>query len=85
MKEGGHYTYIGELRIGEFSLDDNGQKFATAVLLGLIILLLGYLASRKIRSKQSLDAHIVPPSKFSLTAFFDLLVEVFIKYHDSIL
>ncbi len=75
-----HYTYIGEI-----IHNPDGQKFFTALALGIGIILLGFLSSRTFSTKEKLNDSIIPPKGFSLLGIFDFFVESFVNYHDSIL
>lgn len=61
------------------------EKFAFAVLLGLVIFFIGRLASKKISTGEEVKKNLIPEKKFSLFAFFDIFCEGFIKFHDSVL
>lgn len=82
----GHYTWLSELPktwgVPTEHLAD-AEKFAWAGLLAAVLIVLARMASARIAA--GAQNHIVPESKLSLFGFFDVLVEGFVKFHDSIL
>lgn len=79
-----HYNYFQHLIPGSIAHADEWQKFATAVLLGLALILLGKSAAARIGSKKS-TAALIPEEKVTLSGFFDFFIESFVKFHDSVL
>ena len=75
-----HYNYLSHL-----PLSDDGQKFAAAIALGCIILFLTKRASSRISNEAGIKSSLVPQSGLSLFSFFDIFVDSFVKYQDSIL
>lgn len=73
------YTYLSSI-----IPDANVQKFTVGIAAGVALLAVGTIAARKLRQASGLQEAIAP-SRFSLTAFFDLFFEAFLKYFDSIL
>lgn len=76
----GHYTYIGNL-----VHDADSQKFLTGIAVGVLLLILGLYSKSKLSSKEAIEKELVPRKSFGLFNFYDLFVEMFIKYHDSVL
>jgi F-type H+-transporting ATPase subunit a len=64
---------------------DDTQKLVAGVLLGALLLYLGARAAKPLRAERSRKELIIPKSKFSLTGFFDMLMESFIRFQDSVL
>ncbi len=75
---GGHYTYFQHVIENE-----DGQKFLAAFLLSVILLFLGRKAAARL--SHSNDNALIPETKLTLFTFFDLLIEGFVGFHDSIL
>lgn len=72
------YTFIGTV-----IKDPNVQKFTTAVLLGAALLGAGAYVKAKLGKKEEREQELVP-RKFNLLGFFDLFVEAFVGFHDSV-
>ncbi|RMG41154.1 MAG: F0F1 ATP synthase subunit A [Candidatus Dadabacteria bacterium] len=80
-----HYNYFSTLIKGVEQASDY-QKIATAGLVAILLLCFGALATRKIRAAGKIDDRIlVPEERINLFGFFDMLIEGFIKFHDSVL
>lgn len=74
------FTYLNFL-----SSDPNVQKFVTGVALGGVLLAVGTKAAASLRHPDKLKDNVIPPVKFSLSAGFDIFIEAFVSYFDSIL
>ncbi len=74
----GHFTYLSP-----FVTDQNWQKFLFAVTIGALVVAAGKMASSRIGADA--DSKVVPDEKFSLFGLFDVFVEGFVKFQDSIL
>ena len=74
----GHFTYLSP-----FISDQNWQKFLFAVAVGAVVVAAGKIASSHIGANA--ENKVVPDEKFSLFGFFDVFVEGFVKFQDSIL
>lgn len=61
------------------------QKFATALVVGASLVVAGKFAAARLLSPQRVKEAVVPDEKFSLFAFFDIFIGVFVKFYDSIL
>jgi F-type H+-transporting ATPase subunit a len=75
-----HYTYLTP-----FIESPEWQKFTVASGLGLILVLLGVLLTRRLKSPAGMDSAIIPAKKCTTFGFFDLAIELWIKFQDSIL
>lgn len=78
-----HYTYFMH-----WFPDEMGavfEKFTAGVILGLTLIVLAWLATRRIKNYEGLKSEIIPSSSFSLFGFFDVFMEGFVAFHDSIL
>lgn len=73
-----HFTYLDAV-----THDGDVQKVITAIGVGTLLLVTGFLASAPIRNAAGRAKHIVP-TRASITALFDFIFSAFIKYHDSI-
>ncbi len=83
-----HKTYLSYLPgISGFDPEtwSNVEKLITACILGLILVLLGFKAAFKLRKPEEVKKAIIPSEKLSLFGFFDLFVEGFVKFYDSVL
>lgn len=82
-----HYTFLHNVPAlihSNSSAYPETEKFIVAAILGAVLVFLGARASSALRAG-SVEPHIVPREGRSLLGFFDLFVESFIKYHDSVL
>ena len=75
-----HYTYLNSV-----VSDPIIQKLVCAGALGAGMLVLGSSAASKLKTADGVEANVIPQKKFGLLGFTDLIVESFIKYHDSIM
>ena len=73
------YTYLTPV-----IQDDNWQKLTTAIVLGAVLVFVGKLVTKKLRSPEDIDKEVVPAKKFSFFGFTDVFVNTFINYHDSV-
>ncbi len=83
----GHFTFLHSLPSLIHSNADSypeTEKLIVGVLLGAALIGLGAKASKQLRSSAP-GEYIVPKPGRSLLGFFDLFVESFVKYHDSVL
>lgn len=63
------------------------EKLILAILLGLVILMMSKAAVRRIGAPAGFnkDNSLIPEARLSLFTFFDVLIDIFVKYQDSIL
>jgi F-type H+-transporting ATPase subunit a len=81
-----HYNYLQHIISPNIAHADEWQKFVTAILLGLVIILVGKAAAaRLLGGKASVEKAIIPEPKMNLFGFFDFFIESFVKFHDSVL
>lgn len=73
-----HFTWFGV-----FSSDANVQKFILALLVGFGLIGVGRIARARVGAAP--ENHIVPSERFGLFELFDLMIESFIKFQDSII
>ncbi len=75
-----HYTYLSP-----FIADQNTQKYITAVVVGLCLILIGRSAAARIASREGQSRAIIPQRRVTISGFFDFFVEAFVHFQDSIL
>lgn len=75
-----HYNYFQHI-----TEDANIQKLGAALLVGAGLVVLGRALTRKISTESQVKEAIVPSSRLSLFGVFDLVIESFISFQDSIL
>ena len=81
------YTYTAGLFSDVLNVHGSGaniEKFTLAVVVGIILLVLGKTAAKKISSEQAMQAAIVPKS-VGVFSVFDFIFEKFISFQDSVL
>ena len=61
------------------------EKLITACVLGLLLVLIGKKAAARIASREALNSALIPPAKPGLFGFFDLFIEGFVAFYDSII
>ncbi|RMD84935.1 MAG: ATP synthase F0 subunit A [Candidatus Dadabacteria bacterium] len=61
------------------------EKFIVACLLGICLLIFSKLASRPLATPDGVRESLVPGRHGRLHGLFDIVVESFVKYHDSII
>ena len=76
----GHETYLSYL-----IADPNWQKLAVAIALGAGLTVGGLALTARLRTADGIEANVLPGSRLSLFGFADMLIEGFVRYHDSIL
>lgn len=76
----GHFTYLSPI-----VENADEQKIITAVLLGLALYGVGCYCKKKIDCKKGMDDNIIPDGKITCFSFFDVFVEKFISFFDSVL
>lgn len=89
----GHFTWLHSVpeAIGiPEQVASESEKLLIATGLGLLLIVFGRLSSAPIREStirvaDGLKQLVVPPHKLSLFGFFDVFVEGFLKFHDSVL
>ncbi len=84
----GHFTWFKDIpaRIHSNTAHfADTEKLFLAVLVSLVLLLAAKKATRLLRTEDDIEMSIVPGGGGFLYRFFDILVENFTKYHDSIL
>ena len=74
-----HFSYIGLLVKGPIL-----QKFYTAIILVLFLILVEFYVSKQVSTKEKRQKYIIP-KRFSLVGLFDFFVEAFVNYQDGIL
>lgn len=74
-----HYTYLSS-----FIPDPNQQKFVTALLLGTGLVFLGRKLTGRLTSSGAVEDAIVPDKRLNWFGFFDLFLETFVRFHDSV-
>lgn len=77
-----HYTYLNFIPDDKFL---NYQKLTLAVVVGGTLLVLGRKAMTRLSAPGGEHALLVPEEKMSLFGFFDLLLDGFVRFQDSIL
>lgn len=80
-----HYNYFQHFISSDIPHAAEWQKFAMAVVLGCVLILLGRKATARLSSPASVDAAVIPSERMGLFGFFDFFVEAFVKFHDSVL
>lgn len=80
-----HFTYLDWIVPPATEAATNFQKLLFAVLVASLLLLLGKKVSGILSDRFDREAVIVPPERPTLFSFTDLLMESFVKYHDSVL
>lgn len=73
-----HYTYFQGI------LEPDNAKIATAIILGLVLIITGCILKRRLNTSSKIDNEVVPTGKFSCFSFFDFFVEKFISFYDSV-
>jgi len=68
-----------------FISDANTQELVTAAAVGLGLVTLGTVMTRRLRDSRGIAEAVVPSPRMSLFGVVDLCVESFVKFHDSIL
>jgi F-type H+-transporting ATPase subunit a len=79
-----HYTYLHSLGL----TDPNAQKFVTALALGSALLFVGATSARALSRRRKvlgLEQGVVPEKKITTSGIFDLFMEGFVSFQDSIL
>jgi F-type H+-transporting ATPase subunit a len=85
-----HYTYLHSLGIA----DPNTQAFITAVAGGLTLVLLGSYSAKRLTSRRARfsgsgdparDTGLVPEGSITVPGLFDLFIEIFVSFQDSLL
>lgn len=61
------------------------QKFVAGVALGGVLIAVGMKAAAALKRAEGVHEAVVPAARPSISSIFDLLVETYIKYFDSIL
>ncbi len=75
-----HFTFFSLL-----GLNGSEQKFAAALVLGAVLVVAGRAASRRISSRTLSGDVLIPEKSVSLFSFFDLLIDAFVSYQDTIM
>lgn len=81
-----HYTYFNDLKdsYGNVILDPDSAKIATAIILGLALVIIGCILKRRLNSNLKIENEVIPTGKFSCFSFFDFFIEKFIAFYDSV-
>ena len=84
----GHFTWFKDLPplfhgVSEHFADT--EKLFLAIVLSVVLILSAKAATRKLNSSEKIESKLVPGREGFLFTLFDLLIENFTKYHDSIL
>jgi F-type H+-transporting ATPase subunit a len=77
-----HFTYTQSLFEGPIGIE--AEKFAFGLLLGLLIFIVGKIATSRISNRGFIKENLIPDKKFSLFDVFDLFTEGFLKFHDFV-
>lgn len=80
-----HYNYLQHLIGPNVAHAGEWQKFVTAILLAVILILLGRAATARLSSPAAVKNALIPEEKINLFGFFDFFIESFVKFHDSVL
>ena len=84
----GHYTFFHNVP-SLFGFPEGffaeGEKFILATALAAILIAIGAKATSLIRRSKDLTPLVVPPRRLTLFNFFDVMVESFAKFQDSLL
>lgn len=81
-----HFTWFGGMLNGiseNHYIVAQSEKFILAFALAFVLLILGKKAATRIKADR--NSLIIPTTKLSLFGFFDLFIESFAKYQDTIL
>jgi len=79
-----HYTYFNAIDV----FDGDTQKLVTAVMVGVLLLLVGAQSARALvarRAKLGIQEGVVPEQTITLPGFFDFFIESLASFQDSIL
>ena len=74
------YTYLSHI-----VSNPDAQKIIMGTALGGALIAVGLRAARSLRYPSQFQESVIPPQRGTLSSVFDLLIEAFIKYFDSIL
>lgn len=80
----GHYTYFNSFGI----TDGDTQKMITAVAVGGVLALAGTVAAKSLtarRARLGVEHGVIPDASIDLPGIFDVFVEGFVSFQDSIL
>ena len=80
-----HYTYLDSLIAPGSEPNTSLQKFVVAVALGVVMLLVAKVLTSRLQTSEGVRDNVVPSEKINFFGFIDVLIEVFLKYHDSVL
>lgn len=80
-----HYTYLDHLIPPVSAVAQDWQELTAGVLLAGALVVVGKKLTGRIKNREGVKKEIVPAEKLSLFGFFDVFIETFIKYHDSVL
>lgn len=75
-----HYTYFNSI-----IPDQDWQKMVLALVLGLTICLVAKRATARLQTSEGVQTAVVPSREMTLFGFFDMFLEGFVGFHDSIL
>ena len=75
-----HYNYFMHI-----TGDNDVQELLCAVLVALILVYVGSRLAAKIKNPQQLELSVIPSEKPNFFGWFDFIVEIFIRFQDSIL
>lgn len=74
------YTYLGHI-----SGNPDVQKFIVGLAVGGVLLGLGLRAASSLKDSAALRGAVIPSKRANLSGVFDLFIEAFVKYFDSVL
>ena len=80
-----HYTYFNWLIPPASEGAESAQKFAFAVLVAALFIFVGKSLTKRLGSSKGIEESIIPAEKPGFFSIWDLFIESFINYHDSIL
>ncbi len=84
----GHFTWfhsLPEMLHGYSKYYPDTEKLFLAGALSLFLIWAGKHATKFLRRSEDIETRIVPGSEGILYNIFDILIEAFVKYHDSVL
>jgi len=84
----GHYTWFHDLpgKIHDLpAYYPDTEKLFLAVLVAIFLIIGGSAATKYLRRPEDIETRVIPGSHGFFYNLFDVILEAFIKYHDSIL
>jgi F-type H+-transporting ATPase subunit a len=84
----GHYTWFHDLPAKIHDAEKyypDTEKLFLAIAVGLFLIIGGSIATKYLRRSEDIETRIVPGSPGLFYNLFDVIIEAFVKYHDSVL